>query len=862
MLKIFSPHDWKFGDQPIDIIRMTSGGRLTGADASVLEKRASSEFVDLARAVKIASDEVPVHVIAMGASERFSANRNGDGFKRAALQKYHDTFVKNSKWYRDHKNKDKSKSYGVVKMSYYNPEMDRVELLVALNATKEAADRNGGLVATRELEKLAKGDDLAVSMSCFSDPTVPVLTKSGYKNIADVVVGDFVWTHKRRWRQVTKLIRNNFTGTMCNIGVTGLPFSLDVTAEHPMFARHYTGTGKRKFTGDTQFNSVPFGWHRADELDVKDRLAYVPVDCGHDSGCIDDNDLALLLGYYTAEGSLGYNKPRGRDKSCEKTPCSVIFTCNWDDAAVRDIPRIAAAIFPDVPVGIKPHRNSAKACVLQINHTGFASFVAKLFKAGAKCKKLPFELFNASKSIKLSFLAAWLDGDGFTDKKGIHWSTANRDLALQGRDLLASVGIPSSIYKIDHSAQKNSFAEDGIEYTLNVSWYDAGQIPAAKIKDSKYTVPSSNRQKPPAMRITGDALYYAMGVKSVEHRQVENLPVYNLEVADDHSYTVYGLATHNCTINHDICSSCGNKAAKRADYCDETTCISPTGLRRGGCKNNLAKVAEDGHVIHVDNPHPNFFDISHVFRPADRIAYGNIADYLQKSASENRTIGGAELAEIMQVGEPLSVKLASIKDPAGAKMLQTLYALASIEDDVSDKSAELCRAFKSSFDRSYVFGTDGETLKALADRNVLIPVENFVNSTGYSDVQSVKVAEQLPGIFNRLISRDDLPELIMQSKFLPSRAPISDTKRAWATKFAEDLGLDEHNVRRRIWRSAITDLETPRINTTMRKSASEYSSREEKAATDYALYKLAFVSLVEDDNSGLISQLCVMQNYA
>jgi len=37
---------------------------------------------------------------------------------------------------------------------------------VALNATKEAAERNGNLIADKELEKLASGKDLAVSMAC------------------------------------------------------------------------------------------------------------------------------------------------------------------------------------------------------------------------------------------------------------------------------------------------------------------------------------------------------------------------------------------------------------------------------------------------------------------------------------------------------------------------------------------------------------------------------------------------------------------------------------------------------------------------------------------------------------------------
>ena len=94
-----------------------------------------------------------------------NCNRNGDGFKKKACQEYHPTFVKFARLYQSHANKNPAKSYGLIKLSAYNPEMHRVELLAAYNATKEAAERNGGLVADRQIEKLASGNDLPISMA-------------------------------------------------------------------------------------------------------------------------------------------------------------------------------------------------------------------------------------------------------------------------------------------------------------------------------------------------------------------------------------------------------------------------------------------------------------------------------------------------------------------------------------------------------------------------------------------------------------------------------------------------------------------------------------------------------------------------
>lgn len=165
MIKVIQPQSQDFSEPVASLIKVSSRG-IIGNDKSDLVKRAGAEFVHKLENIKFAKDETPVHLIAIGATEDYGPNRNGDGFKRACCEQYHDTFVKHARFYRDHLNKNPAKSYGLVKASAYHEPMRRIELLCALNATKEAADRNGGLVADKELEKLARGDDIGVSMAC------------------------------------------------------------------------------------------------------------------------------------------------------------------------------------------------------------------------------------------------------------------------------------------------------------------------------------------------------------------------------------------------------------------------------------------------------------------------------------------------------------------------------------------------------------------------------------------------------------------------------------------------------------------------------------------------------------------------
>jgi hypothetical protein len=101
-------------------------------------------------------DHVGIHLIALGEGERYGFNRNGDGFPKAACQRFHPTFVKNGHVYRHHQNKDPKKKLGDIKLSAYNEPMGRIELFI--HAHKDRA--------RDELHKLATNGEIPYSMAC------------------------------------------------------------------------------------------------------------------------------------------------------------------------------------------------------------------------------------------------------------------------------------------------------------------------------------------------------------------------------------------------------------------------------------------------------------------------------------------------------------------------------------------------------------------------------------------------------------------------------------------------------------------------------------------------------------------------
>jgi hypothetical protein len=492
MTKIVRPSGWDYGTPIAMMVKVSSRG-LIGNDRRDFLKIASPVFVDLIDQLKVAKDEVPVHLIALGASEYWGANRNGDGFKEATCKAHHQSFEKYARWYRNHQNKDPQKSYGYVKKSAYHDAMHRIELLCMLNAEKSAADRNGGYVADKELQKLVRGDDPSVSMAC----------------------------------------------------------------------------------------RVPY----------------------------------------------------------------------------------------------------------------------------------------------------------------------------------------------------------------------------------------------------------------------------------------------------DVCSGCENKARTRDEYCTAKTC------KYGGCRDNLTKVAEDGHQLHVDNPNPHWFDISDVFRPADRTAYGAMADYLQKAASVNLWVPGAEMAEGLGVTAPLQLIADQsaecfADDPVLASHVKLAFGLSVLERQLDLISYDTYRAFDPAVqghlspEQLGLLGRPGTeksagALSALADNKVILTLTDFARWVG-KEASAPAAARLLPGVYGAMLERGTLESGLRVNPFATAREKVASVvQRTLAAGLAPSLSFHRDAVVDRSMRSCLRMSESPvpKIGFWNEKQAAD-APEAVSLAEQYALYKLAALHRIAsfDTTFNLTSRLAVAQN--
>lgn len=307
-----------------------------------------------------------------------------------------------------------------------------------------------------------------------------------------------------------------------------------------------------------------------------------------------------------------------------------------------------------------------------------------------------------------------------------------------------------------------------------------------------------------------------------------------------------------CRVPFDKCAYCQNQARTRAEYCTEAMC------KAGGCKDNLAKVVKVGNDVfhmHVDNPNPSFFDISNVFRGADRTAYAGPADYIQKAAADGHYVGGAEMAELLGVEAPLSVALdtdtAYITSSRIRNQVKLAYGLAGLEGQRQECTEREKRAFDSRLQPPLDLSPITEPtqvqkgLAALADEKIVLKLADFSRITGRVKEAS-EAARLLPGVFGRLTQNGNLVRALETNQYGPSDSYPSDRLRAWAKHAAETYSLDPAFVGRRAMRSEIRSYTPPSINMngTEKVAWDEVSPEAEKLATDYALYQVSALTRI------------------
>jgi hypothetical protein len=574
-------------------------------------------------------------------------NNNGDCWSREVLMKSYRTFIGAYNFLEHVQIEEQSKGRIIdavirdVGPSLY------VDILVATDR------KHAQLVSDIESGKLG-----TLSMGCFLPGTMVSLADGTRRPIEDIQPGDMVLTHKGRAREVVNQQIRRRDWSLRRIQAVGVPDEIVTTDTHPFFVyrapttcacgcgeplptpkngrkqskramsrRFKTGHDKRVFNPK---NTYSLEEHRerkarlealqewvleevpAGELREGDLLCFPRAHFDHGHVPV-SKERAALLGYYLAEGNL---------LKCKGDVCGVEFTfgLSEQDTYAAEVIAFLAREFPAASVATYT-RLDRNTFTVRATDADTATWFHTHGGEYSSRKKVSPEVLLWEQDAHRALLGAWVSGDGHLDGRGVTTAvTTSYDLACQLHLLAARCGMFASLQVgvQGRSVEAKQVVNGGVVMRDEATGrYPAftlrfGQTQAQGLVGFTDKVVPNPTNKSQANRVLDGMVTFP--VTSISSEPYFGF-VYDLEVEEDHSYVVEGVAVHNCSCEFTLCSQCGNVAVDETDLCEHVkysklnTFFDARGQRR--------VVAElCGHTSHGDTGGVHFIEASWVAVPA------------------------------------------------------------------------------------------------------------------------------------------------------------------------------------------------------------------------------------------------------
>ncbi len=405
-------------------------------------------------------------------------------------------------------------------------------------------------------------------LSCFPAGSL-VTTINGRKPIETVLEGDLVLTHTDTYKPNLHLITKEYDGKFVYLNTTAsYNNELCSTENHRIFGLKLNSVSCLKNT-----DIYKPEWIRADNYRIGDYIKlnydrtvldpnlnvfdviknHLPCE-GYlleDSGKITkrtyegkersinnitnfniySEEFFRLLGYYLAEGHY-YDKVKGSE--------NVGFTFNINESEyIRDVKEILESFGAAVSIVENTSDNSTK---ITTSSKVISSALFLLCGKHSGSKILSKEIYLAPLQYQKQLLSGVIRGDGSTVISGFTLTLHNKELMYQLRDiclrceyyfcLTSYKKIPIHSKTLPYNIRINVSADSELAQLVNKDLH--------KMRQTKVCVGSYN------ILYREDGAYGRVRLIQTENKKCT---VYDLSVEKDHSYTVNGVAVHNCNLH-------------------------------------------------------------------------------------------------------------------------------------------------------------------------------------------------------------------------------------------------------------------------------------------------------------------------
>lgn len=356
--------------------------------------------------------------------------------------------------------------------------------------------------------------DLLIGGSpCFTAGTL-VMTSNGLKEIEDIQVGDYVLTHKSRYRKVLR-IGNKQVNKVYKIKAMGLP-ELETTEEHPFYIREKYVKNSKEFGHQRLFKSPE--WRKACELNKNTYLGctYNTENTNKEIFRANDTNFWYFVGRFTADGWIIKTKRKQRESSYVY---KVILCCGRHefDECKNILDNIG------YHYNFVEEKNCFKFC---ITNKSLLDYLEQI-KMGALNKIIHPDVWSLPLASKKAFVDGYISGDGcIKDDKFIKATSISKKL-VYGLKLLVNE-VYNRPCTLHHDRRKPNHVIEG----RTVNQHDT-YVVGFKLIDSKQD----------ECLFENNYNWYPIRKIQTEDRVCT---VYNLEVEEDNSYTANTVVVHNC----------------------------------------------------------------------------------------------------------------------------------------------------------------------------------------------------------------------------------------------------------------------------------------------------------------------------
>jgi ribonucleoside-diphosphate reductase alpha chain len=418
-------------------------------------------------------------------------------------------------------------------------------------------------------------------VSCFEAGTL-IDTASGQVPIEEITEGDYVLTHDGTYQAVTQLMSKTEDYGIYTLKITGSTEGISATPEHPVLVakgKKNTAATNEPFIGDGSTETLK--WTAIKDVKPGDFIAATYptqpalketlkisdyVDLGRwklaiENGQLvpktidlknnrkkdsEDNqqlktltntiplneDFGRFVGYYLAEGYVHVNRAVS-----ENSIKGLRFTFGTKEVAyIADTLALGEKLFG---IAGKTYENKDGSTNVSFWSKTLGDFFLKLTGSGFNKKLLPNELLISSPEFLKALLVGTFRGDGCTLPNGIAASLTNLPLIHQLRMAALRAGLlpyartyVSASGKLAGEIRISSITQENHNFVLsvdkNIHNYNATSNGVDSAKFAYWQ--------------EGHPMYRVGGIE-LEEKQV---PVYNLEVENNHTYSVNGFLVHNC----------------------------------------------------------------------------------------------------------------------------------------------------------------------------------------------------------------------------------------------------------------------------------------------------------------------------